>query len=304
MAEKKSRVLCVDGFVIKKDFILVSTEPEESLDYEFARVSTMKEGKWGYVDIDEKVYSVCAVDGSPREYYCLGRDGTVHILRSGGKRTEQIPDAGTWESHLGYVVKIREIGGKLYVCGASSQIYKREPQGWVHFDEGVLDRSSDPAKAIALWDLDGTSEANVYAVGEQGSVWHNNGSKWEKLAVPTTDVLTAVRCLSNTQTYIVGHEGLLLKGSGKSWADLSNRKIKNHFWDVEVYKGITYLAALEGLFAFNGEEIVPVDTGITPKPDAYRLHANDGVLWSFGAERLCFFDGKTWTYVKHPDNPE
>ena len=217
--------------------------------------------------------------------------------------TEILSDAGVRENKLGYVLKINEIAGKLYVCGASSQIYRREAKGWVHFDDGVLDRTPPP-KAIALSDIDGTSEKDIYAVGEKGSIWHHNGAKWKKMQVPTDANLKAVRCVSPTEVYIVGYYGTVLKGDGEKWVELSNKKIENHFWDVEVYKGVTYIAALEGLFALDEKKVVPVDTGITPKPDAYRLHANDGVLWSFGADRLCFFDGKKWTYVKHPDNPD
>ena len=300
--KQDSSVIFTSGFAISKNFIVLSSEPVELVDYEFTRIFTMKEGSWGYVDLEEKISSVCVVEGTPRQFYYLGKNGTVYVRSSAGGRTETIKDAGTLENQLGYVLRIREVCGKLYVCGASSQIYRRDAKGWVHFDEGVLDRR-DPLEAIALSDIDGTSGKDIYAVGEKGCVWHHDGISWGKLAVPALHNLKAVRCVSSGEVYIVGYEGTLLKGSGETWSNVSNTEIRNHFWDIEVYNGVAYLAALEGLYAFNGREITPVDTGLSPVPDAYRLHASDGVLWSFGARNLCFFDGKKWTYVKHPDNP-
>ena len=303
MAQNEERLIFVDGFAFKKDFVIISSEPSDQVDYEFCRILSLNRGSWGHVDLENKVYSVCVVDGTPPTGYFLGRDGTVYVRKSGKMGKEILSDAGVRENKLGYVLKIREIAGQLYVCGASSQIYRRESHGWVHFDEGVLDKSGPP-QAIALSDIDGTSSSDIYAVGEKGSVWHHDGMKWKKLPIPTDANLKAVRCVSPTEVFIVGYHGTVLKGSGEKWVELSNKKIENHFWDVEVYKDITYIAALEGLFALDGKKVLRVDTGITPSPDAYRLHANDGVLWSFGVDRLCFFDGKKWTYVKHPDNPD
>jgi hypothetical protein len=49
------------------------------------------------------------------------------------------------------------------------------------------------------------------------------------------------------------------------------------------------------------EKVARVKAGFKWR-EGHRLHANDGVLRSFGIEQLACFDGKQFTEVKHPGN--
>ena len=113
-----------------------------------------------------------------------------------------------------------------------------------------------------------------------------------------------VRCVSPSEIYICGQKGGLYLGSHGGWENHSRPDLGVDFWCAEVFGGRLYLAATPRLYEFDGKQVSSLSTGLTPVPDGHRIHANDGVLWSFGTRHLCFFDGKKWTSVKHPDNPE
>jgi hypothetical protein len=291
------------GFVVKKDWIVISTRVSYlDDDVEHTRVFTLKEGKWLQFDLDSTVVSLCAVDHPVPSLYCLSRDGGISIRRKGGPVEERISSAGSGAGQLGYLHQIRLIGSTLYVCGVANQIYRRAKSGWVHFDEGVLDRRG-PLEADTLFSIDGNSEDSIYTVGTGGQVWHHDGKLWHRIQAPTPKNLNWVRSLSEEDTYVCGEEGRFFRHTGNGWTDFSAQaKITGDLWCVEVFQKKVYVAADSGLFVFDGKKLAAVKTGFDVG-EGHRLHANDGVLWYFGINDLCFFDGKKWTYVKHPDNP-
>jgi hypothetical protein len=305
MQQRKGVVSLVftDGFVFSKDFVAIAAFPaaREYEDAEFARICTYADGDWKYFDLDFTVNAIYGTHKPIRTLYCLGRDGRISVRRKGGPFEERIPEAGAGAGQLGYVERIREIAGKFYACGVAGQIYRREEKGWVHFDKGVLDPQGPP-KALSLDCIDGSSQNDLYAVGEKGQIWHYDGKSWKRKESPTNLDLNWVRCVSPDEVYVCGNKGRFYRGRLDKWEDFSFTRMTGDFWCVEVFQSVPYLAADAGLFVFDGKKVIPAETGLE-KAEGHRLHANDGVLWSFGVDQLSFFDGKKWTYVKHPDNP-
>jgi hypothetical protein len=104
--------------------------------------------------------------------------------------------------------------------------------------------------------------------------------------------------------YDCGEDGVFFQRTKTGWKDFSaSPKATGDLWAVEVFRKKVYVAADAGLFSLENGKLMAVKTGFDVG-EGHRLHANDDVLWYFGVEKLCFFDGKKWTYVKHPDNPE
>jgi photosystem II stability/assembly factor-like uncharacterized protein len=303
VSKDAARLLFTEGYVVNKNYVVISSRLASlDDDEEGSRICFFVSGQWFYFDVDLTVRSVYGVYGETRTVQCLGWDGRVHISRGKQVSQEQIPDAGLGRGKFGYVLGMREISGKLYVCGASGQIYRRESSGWAHFDQGVLDPRG-PIKSPHLNSIDGTSERDLYAVGKGGLIWHYDGKSWVKLEPPTRHDLTWVRCVASDEVYVCGKNGTFFKGHLNQWKQFDVPKGIEHLWCVEHFEGKIYLAAYEGLFVFDGKRVQQVDTNLEPAPDGHRLHANDGVLWSFGVNHLASFDGNKWTYVKHPDNP-
>ena len=297
-----ARVRFSDGCVVSRNAVYCASQLVSLEDFEHSRIFSLKNGRWGHCDVDFVVWSICAVERPIRTILSLGRDGQIDVRSPGRAATESLPDAGVGPNKLGYVSQIRDIAGQLYVCGGAGQIYRRQPKGWVHFDDGALDRERG-VQAIDLYSIDGTSQEDMYAVGKNGLVCYHNGGSWNQPKSPTQFDLNWVRCVSPGEVYLCGNAGRFFKGNYEAWEDHSQPDLNEEFWCVEIFQGVPYLAAASGLYMFDGRKVERVVTGLKPSPDGYHLHANDGVLWSFGADHLCFFDGKKWTYVKHPDNP-
>jgi hypothetical protein len=271
---------------------------------DFTRVFTLRNGVWKYFDLENLAIRSAASRPAPaRGTFLLAKDGTVVLITPEGRSREGIPDAGTGPGKLGYVSVIREIGGDFFACGVKGQVYKRQGTDWIHFDEGVRN-PADGAPPPSLYGIDGISPSDIYVVGENGSIWHWDGSRWARELAPATDTLRWVRTFASDRVFACGRNGTFLRRASKEWESLSDPHIRTHFWCLEEFEGNIYLAGADGLYRYDGKALKPIDTGLTPKLDGNRLYANDGVLWSIGMERLGFFDGKKWTYAKHPDNPE
>jgi hypothetical protein len=296
-----ARVAFTGGYVFKRDYVCISSYLEENEEDDHARIFTFAGGKWYNFDLEFRVRSVYGVEKPARTLYCLGIEGQVLRQTREGPAEERIRDAGL--DGFGYLHTLRQIDGKLYACGVSGQIYRREKSGWVHFDEGVLHRSKDKT-AADIYCVDGTSAADIYAVGEGGVLWHYDGKMWARQQPLIRRDLEWVKCVSETEVYLCGGGGNLFRGYAGKWGHFAlPPKWDEDFWCVEVFDGKPYIAGDSGIYELGPKGLVPVETGLKPEPDGFRLHANDGVLWSFGSHHLCFFDGKKWTYVKHPDNP-
>lgn len=292
-----------DGCVKAKESIylasaLYSLDPDE---YDFSRMFFYKSGQWGRHDLDWNVTSVCY--SQKEDAYCaLSIEGDVSIATTKhGYQIEKIPDAGVRDG-LAAVNQIREIGKHLYVCGDQGQVFRREDSGWVHFDDGLLDRNIS-ASALSLNSIDGSSEEDIYVVADHGRIFHFDGSRWSELDTPTNQHLERVRCVSPEEFYICGKNGVFFKGSTNGFEDFSVGGMEEYFWGLEHFEGKVYLATLKGLFVFDGTSIEPLTTGLESNIGGYRLAAGDGMLWSFGVDDLARFDGKKWTRLKHPDNP-
>jgi hypothetical protein len=301
MAED-ARVVFTDGFVFHRKLVIVSSQLLALEEYDHSRIFKLKDGSWSRYDVDTVVRSVCGTTHPEAALFSLGRDGRIDIATSSGLRSEFISDAGVGPGKFGYLNMIREVAGKLYACGVSGQIYTRDPRGWIHFDRGVLE-SKDHVGTIDIYAVHGTSNADIYAVGSRGTIYRFDGQSWSQRKAPTVSDLNWVHCVAPDEVYLCGDRGVVFRGFIDDWENLSASKFDKAFWCIEKFEGRMYLAASRGLYMLDGRGIVPVETNLSPRPDGGRLHSADGVLWSFGNKHLCFFDGKSWTYVKHPDNP-
>jgi len=304
MTPLASEVKFLDGTVFSKKTVLIAARPLLMEDEEEgSRIFTYKEGQWLHTDVDMDVWCMCSTRKPVPTIYCIGKDGRIYVNRNGKPDQERIKDAGHEPEKFGYLSDACVVEGTPYVCGDSGQIYRRENSGWVHFDEGVLERG-DPLKVVGLNSIDGISEQDIYACGRRAALFHYDGKAWKRLPPPTPVHLKAVCCVSAKEVYLAGNDGVLLKGFKETWEIVPTPPRTGNFSAVKKFQDKLYLASDRGLFEYDGKKVERVVTGLKPAPNAYRLDANDGVLWSFGTRNLCFFDGKAWTYVKHPDNSE
>ena len=330
------------GTVAKADEILVGSTSDDprvadiDLTYIFRINVDLPErtvSTWVWKDYDWTIVSL-SCDARSNLRTVLSREGQVRLYGPGGKpdHTYQIPEAGVFGDAaigLGYVNRIRAIGDHLYVCGQSRQVWRFEWDGkhlasgrWVDAagpmrqpaisdppddpsDADAFDRWLDDNDAVDLVDIAGTSDNDIYAVGDQ--CWHWDGHQWQQVALPTDEPLAAIKVMSRELVYFVGHNGTLLAGNARDgFNDLSSVDDNQNFTGVEWFGERLFLASNLGLFTHDPAtgRIERYTTDLSPDlQDTRLLEAKDGTLWSFGFKDLAWFDGVRWTRVDHPDNP-
>ncbi|MFE8645582.1 hypothetical protein ACFX58_10905 [Sphingomonas sp. NCPPB 2930] len=279
----------------------------------------------------------------------ISEEGYVNIYGPGGEpdATYQIEDAGVWRKGApgyGYLSRIRAIGRGLYVCGDARQVYRlvfpsnaadaeqllrrarfmaldqeiRQaptppmPDGR---DEAAFDAWLDTTDTCQFNDIGGTSESDIYAVGDEA--WHFDGTTWRQLALPNDgERLHVVHAIDARRVVLAGANGYVLVGNAtEGFANLSSVDDNQTFTGAAWFDGRLWLAASTGLFALDPatRRIVPVATGLVPElQDAHLLEAKDGVLWSFGFKDLAYLDTRAaagaegrpaaWARIHHPDN--
>jgi hypothetical protein len=306
-----SKVYFNDGVAGHETIRLFLASSLQSGDFNLTRLAFLKnEDDWYYFDFESVVYSVCLLIQPTHppslNFFALGRDGKVLLIASKSHPIfEEIPDAGTGPNKYGYVTDIQEIGGEIYVCGASGQIYQRTKMGWIHRDQGLLEPLPFKLPRLFLNSIDGTATDDIYAVGNEGYIFHFNGKQWRNVSFETNLNLLSVKCINPDEVYICGQNGLMLGGNHNGWRILIDPDEVDieELYDIEVFENKIYLSSESGLMIYNRKDIQSVDTGLNPPLiDTSSLSARDGILWSIGGEDLAYYNGKQWRRVIDPDN--
>jgi hypothetical protein len=281
-----------DGYVLDSNSIFLASQIQEYARDNVSRVSIILNGKWKYADFDDAALSVaCRAEG--RLIFWMGVNGNILVGGLGGPVIEKLPDAGKYDE----VLRIRNIAGEIYICGMTGQVYHRGPGGWKHIDRGLLGKDG-----VDLEDIGGSGPDDLYAVGSPGVVYHFDGRRWKKLDFPSNRPVGGVKCVSKEEVYICGDNGNLFRGNLDGWEFIGDESVEHNFWAVEQFQGKLYVSFDGGLMVHDGTTFEPVDFGLSSDVDCHRLHANDGVLWSFGVDHLLVFDGKNWAEVVCPMN--
>ncbi len=290
--------------------------------------SSVQQLEWVWNDYDWTVVSVCY--DPLRDLRCvLSREGEVNIYGPGGEpdATFQIPEAGVFGKSakgLGFVNRIRAIGGQLYVCGQSRQIWRSDfngphltsckwtdlagairqsPPAELPIDPELLDQWLDEHNAVDFVDVDGTGDADIYVVGDEA--WHWEGRSWQQICLPNDLPLNAIKMVSPDMVFVAGRGGLLVGNAIDGFSTATSVTTEENFTSIEWFEGKLYLASPAGLHVYDlkTRTIVRCRTRLAPElQDAHSLEARDGVLWSFGLKDIARFDGYAWVRIDHPDN--
>jgi photosystem II stability/assembly factor-like uncharacterized protein len=132
------------------------------------------------------------------------------------------------------------------LVGENGMIYR-------YTTSGSLETSPTSQTLRDVW---GRSASDIYAVGDQGTIVHYNGSGWSSMASGTTANLRGVAGAA-TATYAVGQGGTLLELSNGTW--------------TRIDLGLS--ADLRGVSLTADDDVFVVGTGDTI------LHY-DGMQWS------------------------
>ncbi len=166
---------------------------------------------------------------------------------------------------------------------------------WERMDSGIQ------ADLTAIW---GSSERDIYAVGARGAVIHYDGTKWERVAIPSVDALLEVWGLDANHVYIVG-AGVAFAFDGTSWQSMPGA-VGSELWSVwGTSPKQLYASGQNGvILRWDGTLWRPMQT-----PTDFILFG----LLGFGADdvyavgirgTLLHYDGIRWSPVKIPSRAD
>lgn len=335
---KGSPITFVNGCAINRDMYYIASSPDLWTESEDAPYSVMfiyqdqTEEKWFYHELPNwEVVSTCFPEpmaNETRKAYALNIDGEVECYSRDGTIIEVIDDAGDKEGgpNYGPVNRIRKLGKHLYVCGHGGQVYRRVDTGWEHCDAGLLQApvSAQPSSGIteeerqqmiqsmidamdheiALYDINGPNEDDLYVVGSDGFIAHYDGQHWSRLNRVTGSHLNCIHVVSPSELWIAGSVGTVLRGNARQGFKVVARKTSEwDFLSITSYEGSIYIAADDGIYSMRNEK--PERLDISDKlnlRDVSDIEAKDGVLWALSPKKLLRFDGNEWECFEHPNN--
>jgi hypothetical protein len=147
-----------------------------------------------------------AVGGSgPNDVWAVGEDGAIAHFDGGGWSAVSLSCGactdwnGVWAGGASFAVAV----------GAGGQIGVWDGEDWT-----VTTHGSDDLAAVS-----GSSETNVWAVGEKGTAWRWNGAIWVPGLLPASEDLRGVWVASPDEAHTIS-AGKAFRWNGSSWAEM------------------------------------------------------------------------------------
>lgn len=183
---------------------------------------------WARVDVRRVVNAITAAGaGRPSPtYVALSGEGDVYLIDFQQPITEKITGAGVFSvgaTGLGAAKALSEIAGKLYVCGDSSQVHRRDaPGAWTAFGGSTL--SPGPGySTLALRAVAGLSSGSLYVCGAATPARRQlTAADYKEMeeAGKRGDTKRIVEILDSTKDTGVDYtiEGMAFYWDGQTWA--------------------------------------------------------------------------------------
>lgn len=196
----------------------------------------------------EALYGVWGSSGT--DVFAVGANGLIqHFNGTAWQRIDTgLPGtvlSGVW----------RNTGSRAYASGSEVSILSSPSASpWE-----IMLQQPNYADFRGIW---GSSDANIFAVGEFGTIFHYNGAIWSPMASGTTNTLYGIWGSSAEDIFAVGDQGTILHYEGTKWAPVASGT-------TEMLKGVWGNAANEvyavgengTLLRYDGAAWIPVKAG-------------------------------------------
>jgi hypothetical protein len=284
----KSRVF-TDGAARYHNLVYILSKDKSMMEDHIPHTSAvgLYKGKWGDCTNTNWNSTAIAVAKKPTEKLVfVGEDGEICTYVGGVSSNEDtLPKVS--------MIRCAEtINGYVYVCGMKRQVYKRTSENqWIDISAPFPKKK----EKVGFESIDGFSEDEIYAVGWKGEIWQYDGSKWLDRGSLTNLILTSVCCAPDGVVYIVGQQGMFIKGRHDTWEIVEwEDEIVIDFWDLSFYQGKLYISTMTEIYTFEKGQLIDVDFGGIDVSSCYGLTQAEDIMWSIGGEDVLSFDGKTW----------
>lgn len=153
-----------------------------------------------------------------------------------------------------------------------------------------------------LWDIWGTSDSDIFAVGGDGAIIHYNGTAWHTMESTRENVygseLRGVWGSSSTDVYAVGSHGAILHYNGSAWSLVYGGDESFYFFDVWGSSDSDVFAVGQAgtILHFDGNAWSIMDSGVSiwQLTGIWGSSASD-VFVVGESGTILHYDGNTWT---------
>jgi hypothetical protein len=214
-------------------------------------------------------------EGSSRDVVAIGPNGDYwELIPSTAQET-----IGKITDFQGNLRTLSVIDETIFACGMGRVVLQREGKGqWKSIGP---DPTKDDADIIGFEDIDGYSKAEMYAVGWGGEIWWFDNGTWRRVDSPTSANLTALCCAGDGAVYIVGDNGIMLRGRRDAWSVIDTDR-KENLMDVAFYNGTIYVTTDFRILKLMDEKLVNdtdfADPNDLPVTCLHLLSAADGLI--------------------------
>lgn len=184
--------------------------------------------------------------------------------------------------------------GHLYVTAHRMEVLRRDGTNkWTYLSEGLP--KSEEKQSVYFNDIDGFSDNDLYACGEQGNVWNWNGNQWKIIDVPSNSLMEKILCAGDGNVYIFDNKGYFYVGREDRWEVIKQEEFEWTWLDSMVwFKDRVYISTQSQLFQIkNGTfEKCPLDSHKNAPPQWAKMHARNGILVSGSSSGTVLYDGE------------
>jgi hypothetical protein len=194
---------------------------------------------------------------------------------------------------IGQLTRLNTVGNQLVAVGMGRQVYVKAAR-WIRQDTGILHANPISAADVrAIFDVDGATAQDLWAVGYKGEVHHFAGGTWTETQAETNGVLAAVhRIPESGEVWVGGSWGALFRRDGDAWTRVGDKRIDGDVNHLASLGGTLFVGTPTKVYRMIQGEIGPTHLA---EESVGPLHAGDGALWSFGRKPAWTRDGETWT---------
>lgn len=188
---------------------------------------------------------------SPSDVFVIGGNAPWWILHFDGSAWEVIPS-------LDYNFPKSIWGASpldVFIVGGRAS---ESEAGIVHRYNGLEWTRIHVVGDRELYDVWGSSTADVFAVGEGGTILHFDGSSWAEMESGTDVDLSAVWGTSATDLFAVGTGGNIFRYDGNGWTSMASGTTQNLRAVAGTSSTDVYAGGQTALLHFDGQAWTPV----------------------------------------------
>lgn len=224
-----------------------------------------------------------------------GVRGFIYSIGSGEAALEK--DAPT----RGGVTKLKTIGQHVYLAGGRRTVLRRTAKDeWVQLTKQMPVAKGFTANGFE--DLDGFSEADIYAAGGDGDVWHFDGKTWRQCAFPSNQMIKTVCCGGDGNVYISGIMGATFAGKQNTWKLVAEPNLSIPFKDMVWYEDCVWCTNDYNVWQIKDGKLELADMPGSTRLCCGYLSVRDGVLLLAGHGGAAFREKGEWNLIFHPSD--